>query len=352
MRHIKRRLNIKIKACISLACFAAAFMSPCSYATPIFKDPISNKPLKNSTIKKGKNKASKVVFSPEIPVLENTHNKPAINNKTPYKIHKTKKTPQKKIALALGRSKKPEISSVYSILNEEPPKKYTGISKAPFVGPPTLSQFKALKIDDKSNIQLAMIDKKLSENLPQYTQNEKIGFFNSDIDHFSSFDPAKAKGRWILVDTQKETISVMQDDKPTLILHEISIGRNGITTDKTINDEQTPLGKFRINRIKHNSQFKLFFGINYPTRSYAKQAFLNNKINNRTYNSIIRALDNNKTPPQLTDLGGYLGIHGLGKADPDIHKRFNWTKGCVAVTNKQIMKLRKYIKLGTIVVIK
>lgn len=241
----------------------------------------------------------------------------------------------------------PVYTSIESLITEEPPKKYIGQSRNQFVSPQKFD-----KIQNEKSIQVTMVDKSVSTDAQQYVYQQQISFPDANIDHYSRFDEKKAKGQWILIDSNKETISVMRNNKPKLIFHNISIGRNGITTDKIVNDEKTPIGKFKINRIKNNSQYKLFFGINYPTSSYAKQAYLSKKIDINTYSAISRALKNNGTPPQTTDLGGYLGIHGLGKADPEIHKQLNWTKGCVAITNKQIIKLRKYINIGTIVIIK
>ncbi len=241
----------------------------------------------------------------------------------------------------------PAYTSIESLITEEPPKNYFGKSKKPFVGPPRFDD-----LQNQKTMQVAMIKKRVATDARQYMYDSQVKFPDTNIDHYSNFDENNTKGQWILIDSNKETISVMRNNKPKLILHNISIGRNGITTDKIVNDEKTPIGKFKINRIKNNSQYKLFFGINYPTSSYAKQAYLAKKIDTSTYLAISRALKNNGTPPQTTDLGGYLGIHGLGKADPEIHKQLNWTKGCVAITNKQIVKLRKYINIGTIVIIK
>ena len=334
MKHLRHKIRKNFRVYTSLACLAVTAMPHLALATPIYKE----------TYVKKRNK--QVIIPSELPTeIQSTATTP--NNTGKYSVKRTiyanSITPKKNLSFA-----KPKISSLASMLTEEPPKKYTGISKAPFVGPPTINQFKADNIQNEDNIQLAMVERKPATDTPIYFYQAE----DKEIDHFANFNQDQAKGRWILIDTEKSTISVMQDNKATMVLHDISIGRNGITTDKTINDEQTPIGKFKINRINNNSHYKLFFGINYPTKSYATQAYLNEKIDFSTYSKIIRAINKGITPPQLTDLGGHLGIHGLGKADPDIHRRFNWTKGCVAVTNKQIMKLRKYIKLGTIVVIK
>lgn len=330
MKKLRQKIRNNFRVYASLTCLAITATPHLASATPIYRETYVKKSDRHAYI------------PPEIPEI------------IPAKINQQRHTnshniyeqslPQNK----LSSKTKSENFSLESILTEEPPKKYTGISKAPFVGPPTLNQFNANNFKSKENIQLAMVERRPATDTPIYIYDTD----SDKIDHFANFNQEKAKGRWILVDTNNKTLSVMQDNKPAMILHDISIGRNGITTDKTINDEMTPIGKFKINRINNNSNFKLFFGINYPTKSYAKQAYLSEKIDFDTYDAILHAIENNRTPPQLTDLGGYLGIHGLGKADPEIHERFNWTKGCVAVTNKQIMKLRKYIKLGTIVVIK
>ena len=58
-----------------------------------------------------------------------------------------------------------------------------------------------------------------------------------------------------------------------------------------------------------------------------------------------------QTPPQNTALGGYIGIHGLGNRDPAIHKKMNWTDGCIALTDEQIEQLAQWIDVGTRVVI-
>jgi hypothetical protein len=51
-------------------------------------------------------------------------------------------------------------------------------------------------------------------------------------------------------------------------------------------------------------------------------------------------------------LGGQIGIHGLGRADPRLHEMADWTRGCVAVTNEQIDILRRHVYIGMAVVIR
>jgi len=112
-----------------------------------------------------------------------------------------------------------------------------------------------------------------------------------------------------------------------------------------------PGGVFHVRWINRHSKFHLFFGLDYPSRAQAEHAYHAARIDFDTYYRISRALLHGRTPPQDTALGGYIGIHGLGRQDPAIHRRLNWTEGCIALTNEQIDRLARWVSIGTRVVI-
>ena len=151
---------------------------------------------------------------------------------------------------------------------------------------------------------------------------------------------------WLLIDTPSLSLSVMRGDRPLEIFHNISIGRNGTSLHKRHGDDTTPLGDYRIDRINPTSRFRKFYRINYPSSEDAKRAFKAGLIDLATFRQLIQAVIFERPPPQNTILGGYIGIHGLGSADPDIHQQLNWTHGCVALTNEQIDRLDRWIKIG------
>ncbi|KAF0193219.1 MAG: hypothetical protein FD165_322 [Gammaproteobacteria bacterium] len=157
---------------------------------------------------------------------------------------------------------------------------------------------------------------------------------------------------WILVDTRARTLTVNSADRVVKRFDGVAIGRNGAAETRAEGDGQTPLGTFEIAWVNDRSDFRLFFGLNYPTREHAERAFRAHLIDLSTYLDIQLAIDNHRLPPQNTRLGGYIGIHGLGRADPDIHASTNWTQGCVALTDQQIKQLAAWIKPGTRVVIR
>ena len=117
-------------------------------------------------------------------------------------------------------------------------------------------------------------------------------------------------------------------------------------------DATTPLGTFHVAWINRHSRFDTFYGLDYPSAPIAQSAFAEGSISQAELNAILQALRHHRTPPQNTPLGGELGIHGLGRGTPDVQQTVNWTDGCVALTNRQIRSLGRWIHLGTRVVIR
>jgi hypothetical protein len=158
---------------------------------------------------------------------------------------------------------------------------------------------------------------------------------------------AQTEEIWLLVDTSDLTLTVMQGQKVLHSYENIAIGSNGATREKRVTDERTPLGEFRISAIRHSDRFHLFLAIDYPTLAVAEAALKDGRINGGEYESVRKAWREGGPPPQDTALGGYLGIHGLGAADVEVHNRFNWTNGCIALTNEQIDELAGWAVVGT-----
>jgi len=154
---------------------------------------------------------------------------------------------------------------------------------------------------------------------------------------------------WIDVNTSEYTLTVMKGDTVQEEFRNIAIGRFGTTYFKAKNDDKTPLGEFRIGWINNNSRYYRFFGLDYPNRETANRALKENKINKETWRSILRASNTERTPPQNTSLGGHIGIHGIGMGDRGIHDQFNWTNGCIAITNEQIDQISQWLTPGVLV---
>lgn len=102
-------------------------------------------------------------------------------------------------------------------------------------------------------------------------------------------------------------------------IYPISLGGTPIGHKQFEGDQKTPEGIYRINERNARSSYHKNLGISYPNaedKAYAKS--------------------------QGKSAGGLIKIHGLPNKLPDIgrqHLRYDWTDGCIAVTNNEIDEL-------------
>jgi murein L,D-transpeptidase YafK len=157
---------------------------------------------------------------------------------------------------------------------------------------------------------------------------------------------------WVLIDTAGHRLAVYRNHSPLLSIRNIAIGSGGAAATRVEGDATTPLGEFRVSRINRESRFHVFLGLDYPTLAHAKRAHTAGLIDTDTYFNFEHLLAMTGAPPQNTPLGGNIGIHGIGQGDPDIHRQYDWTRGCVAVTNEQIEQLTRLVRVGTRVLIR
>lgn len=105
-------------------------------------------------------------------------------------------------------------------------------------------------------------------------------------------------------------------------------------------DYRTPEGEYYVVTRNDKSQYTLFFGLNYPNERDAVQGRDAGLIDDAQYEKIVQAAKGGEAPPWDTDMGGWIGIHGNGEGRPD-------TQGCIAVPDKDILVIGKYLKIGS-----
>jgi len=134
----------------------------------------------------------------------------------------------------------------------------------------------------------------------------------------------------------------------------VSSGRGGRGDKQKTGDHKTPVGIYRIVQLKDSETFHVFMQLNYPNAKDAFWGLKDHRIDRRQFDAIVQASYAGVVPPQNTPLGGSIGIHGLGAQSADRlgkHMKVDWTDGCIALTNEQMEELRRYISVGTRVVI-
>ncbi|WP_147565641.1 L,D-transpeptidase family protein [Clostridium tyrobutyricum] len=139
---------------------------------------------------------------------------------------------------------------------------------------------------------------------------------------------------------KSKKIMELYADKKLIGRFKIGLGRQIEGKKEREGDNKTPEGSYYVCYINTNSKYKYFFGISYPNIKDAENGLNKNLINKITYNKIKDAIDEKISPPWHTPLGGEIGIHGGGT-------KYDWTYGCIAMSDEDIYKAKEYIRLGT-----
>lgn len=175
----------------------------------------------------------------------------------------------------------------------------------------------------------------------------------------SVFLPAPAPG----AQGEPYHIEVYRKDKRLLLMqgdnvvrsYRVAFGRGGPGAKRRAGDNKTPLGVYRIADFNSDSRFHFFMLLDYPNMVDAWHGYRNALIDAGEFRAIAAAYSSQRVPPQNTPLGGLIGIHGIGETTEErlqVHELQDWTEGCIALTNEEITELRRFVTIGTRVVIR
>jgi murein L,D-transpeptidase YafK len=136
-------------------------------------------------------------------------------------------------------------------------------------------------------------------------------------------------------DTQIDNIVVYKSKREMLVysngelqkIYKISLGRQPIGHKEFEGDKKTPEGIYFINDKNPNSGYHKNLGVSYPDKNDLENARQLGKSAGRDIK--IHGIRN--------------GIGFIGK----FHRWFDWTLGCIAVTDREIDELYKAVRIGT-----
>lgn len=130
----------------------------------------------------------------------------------------------------------------------------------------------------------------------------------------------------IVIVKSQRTLTLMHDGK-ALKGYKVALGTEPIGAKERIGDHKTPEGEYTIDAKKDKSQFYKALHLSYPNTADRARA---------------RRLG---IAP-----GGDIEIHGLGAKFGWIgsaRRKFDWTDGCIAVTNQEIDEIFAMVPVGT-----
>lgn len=124
--------------------------------------------------------------------------------------------------------------------------------------------------------------------------------------------------------------------------YRVGLGFAPLGTKTREGDGCTPEGTYYVCVKNAQSRFYRSLGVSYPGPADAAAALAENRITAAQHDAIVAADAKRATPPWNTPLGGEVFIHGRGSAS-------DWTLGCVALDDADMLELFTTVPRGTVV---
>jgi murein L,D-transpeptidase YafK len=137
---------------------------------------------------------------------------------------------------------------------------------------------------------------------------------------------SRAKVDHIVVLKKKHELRLLSGTE-VVKTYRVALGSGGLEPKRQEGDHRTPEGTFRIDSRNRASRFHLALHISYPNQA-----------------------DKERAQQLGVDPGGNIMIHGLGKEFRSLgtrQYRYDWTDGCIAVTDSEIEEIWRLVPDGT-----
>jgi murein L,D-transpeptidase YafK len=170
-------------------------------------------------------------------------------------------------------------------------------------------------------------DSSTRESLRNDSKVQSNGFIKTSLNTSRRFrNNNQLLADYVLVEKTKRRLTLFSDGE-VLKRYRIALGREPVGAKIRSGDNRTPEGLYYIDYRNEDSDYHLALHISYPNE-----------------NDIRRARQMGYSP------GGSIMLHGLKNEDAEIayyHGYFDWTKGCIAVTNTEIEEIWQLVPNGT-----
>ena len=160
-------------------------------------------------------------------------------------------------------------------------------------------------------------------------------------------EEAAGQGLWLVVRKSERRIDVVSPPEPdgeVVATFEVNLGFAPEGDKVRQGDGKTPEGEFQVTARHPESRFYRAFLLSYPAEEDIERGLQDGLITSRQADRLLGAHVRGETPPFDTPLGGLIEIHGMRiEGQP--------TRGCVAISNREIDALWPHVRPGTRVTI-
>ncbi len=151
-----------------------------------------------------------------------------------------------------------------------------------------------------------------------------------------------AKVSFIHVIKSERKLYLYDENQNIVKSYKVMLGMTPIGKKIQEGDNKTPEGKYTLDFINRNSRYHLAFHISYPSvedQKYAKN------LGVKPGGSIML----HGFPNKLSEIETFLRLNNLWDLEEDYVRKslndFDWTNGCIAVTNDEIREIDSLIKV-------
>lgn len=156
---------------------------------------------------------------------------------------------------------------------------------------------------------------------------------------WKNFEMPRIENPRLIVKKNERKLQVFDGEK-LVKTYDMVLGFSPVGDKEKEGDGRTPEGDFYIFTKNDQSKFYLSLGVSYPSIEDAERGLRENLISKEEHDAILQAVKDKKIPPQSTNLGGEIYIHGGGIVK-------DWTWGCVALRNEEMKEVFDAVEVGT-----
>jgi hypothetical protein len=165
----------------------------------------------------------------------------------------------------------------------------------------------------------------------------------AEADKLFSTDVESMDSPKIVVYKSKHTLEVW-DGKVLMARMQIAIGKGDAGPKQKNGDNKTPEGAYYICKTSDKGKYYKSLFLSYPNADDANAGLTAGLITQTQYDSITQDIGNGKQPAWDTALGGEIAISGTGTIGDG--KTGDWTVGNIALSDKDMDYVWKYIDIG------
>lgn len=151
--------------------------------------------------------------------------------------------------------------------------------------------------------------------------------------------PPRPRDSWRLVVHKSRYRLDLFDGLRLTRVFPLAFGGEPAGAKERMGDERTPEGEYVLIPHHQSPNFGSCFYVCYPGPGDAQRGYFAGLIDRPSWRDILRSFRGRERPPHRTHLGGLILIHGTRDRTRRGLTHTNWTQGCIAMENRDLLDL-------------